>query len=707
MLLMLAISGDAAVLRGRFDLPSPTVITAVAVDSQGFIYQTGVTRSTGFPVTPGPLSKFSGNADAFVRKLSPDAATVIYSVLVGGSVGAQATAIAVDGQGNTFVTGSTTSPDFPVTPPFAPTHLPSQNDTDVFVFKLNAAGTALVFARLFGGDGADAGASLALATDGTITVGGSTASNGIPVTSTALQSAPAVVDDSAFVIRLAADGSLDYGTYLGGNGGATATGVAVDLGGDIYVAGYAGEFFPTTAGSLAPQASSGGFFGGFVSRINGQTGQFVYSTYLPGVFGGIDFVAPGLLLPAVQVRVDSSSNVYLSGVAGAGFPATAGAFQRDPSAEGNGFVLELDNSGAGLVFATLIGGTGGDVVYSIALTGDSITVAGNTISLDFPTSDHSLPSCNLGSGQDLSQAFLASFDHSGKLITSVVYGGCQGETGTSLAAGSSGVVLALASYETNGAFLALIDMTASLPVQIAAAVSAASFDLGPLAPLEIVSVFGSGLGPKKGVSASLPASLPLSLSGTQVFVNGLPAPLLFVQENQITLIVPAAQSPGELDEISVTSSSGGSASSSQNLFTYVAQYVPTLFTADGSGIGAGAILNQDGSPNAASNPAARGSVVTLFGTGGGLTTPLFGDGQMAAGPATLAAASELGVIVEDQFCDIAYVGAAPGMVNGVTQVNVVLPQGAPTGIGVPITIFMGNLIQGFVFSQPAVTIAIQ
>ncbi len=619
----------------------------------------------------------------------------------------RSTGIAVDPQGNTYVTGYTWSQDFPNTPPFLPSHVPDGIDTDIFAFKLNPAGTALVFSRTFGGDGPDLGNSIALAPDGRIVVAGLTRSNGIPVTGTAFQRASAA-DVNAFVIRLAADGSLDYSTYLGGSGGAQATDVAVDRAGDIYVTGFAGDSFPTTADSFAPREAAGGF----VSKITSANGQLVVSTYLPGVSNE----STGSL-GTVRVRVDNDSNIYLAGAARAGFPTTAGAFQRKPAGDprtnpANGFVMELDRTGRNLVFATLIGGSFSDKISALVLTGDSITVAGSAWSVDFPARDHGLDRCNLASlPWALSTTFVASFDHFGKLLTSFEYGTCSNEVVTSLAAAPTGLLLAASYLNELRTFLALIDMSATAPIQVAAVVNAASLEIGAYAPLEIITVFGSGLGPKLGVSAPSGSSLPLSLAGTQVLFDGKPAPLLFVQESQINAIVPASAAPGNHDIstqvwISVIRTLTGAVPSSSGLRTVITRAAPGLFTQDGSGLGPGAILNEDGTLNSVSNPAARGSVVALFATGGGLTSPLLGDGQIATIAAPLSTVGA-GVAIGDRFANVLYAGTAPGLVNGALQINARIPEDAPTGAAVPIVVFAQLGAEIFFFGQAGVTVAVR
>src|SRR5262249_29470554 len=148
-----------------------------------------------------------------------------------------------------------------------------------------------------------------------------------------------------------------------------------------------------------------------------------------------------------------------------------------------------------------------------------------------------------------------------------------------------------------------------------------SLEVGSNAPLEVITIVGRGLGPKAGVAASGTTGFPTVLGGTRVLVSGLWAPLLYAGESQINAVVPAGVGTRQ-GEITVFTATGSSAP----WYTWFEAVSPGLFTADGSGSGQASILNQDGTTNSPRNPASRGSVVVLYGTGGGLTAPAFADG---------------------------------------------------------------------------------
>jgi len=680
-----------------------TAITGVAVDSKGFIYEVGTTSWKDFPTTPGPFNRFMGSrgytnltGDVFIRKLAPDNQTVVYSVLIGGSADETSAGIVVDQQGNVYVTGYTDSGDFPVTAPSS--HTPQAFDADAFVFELDSSGTKLIYSRLIGGTGQDVARGIALAPDGRVVIAGSTAAADFPATPNAVQGA-ATASESAFVVRLA-DGVVDYSTYLGGLGGASGYDVAVDQTGDIYVTGFAGPYFPTLATSFAPQAP----FGGFVTKLDHATGQLVYSTYLPGVVEPLAGPAPAKLV----IRVDTARHVYVTGPTTGGFPATPGAFQTQLANDAytryplpDAFVLELDESGSHLVFATLFGGAGHDLATGLVIDGGSITIAGVTVSTNLPLRDHGVPACNLASVQYAigypNTTFVARFDHSGQLMTSFSYGECFDEIPSTLVLGSSGLLMAGTRVSLHGSFLLDIDMNVTAPVQISTVADAASLQVGAYVPLEIVSIFGRGLGPTTGVSAKVTdGKFPSFLAGTYVSFDGRLAPLLYVSSSQINAVVPR-ETNNKWVSIAV-----GSSGTSAPLITCMETATPALFTANGSGTGQGAILNQDSTVNSATNRAARGSAIVLFGTGGGMTNPSYGDGQVVPTAASLAVAGGVLVRIGDKYGKVFYAGAAPGQVNGLIQINVTIPDDAPTGPAVPVTVIMTPYR-----SQSGVTVAIR
>jgi Beta-propeller repeat len=248
--------------------------SGIAVDGFGNVYVTGITRSTNFPTTPGAFQTTYGiDYDAFVTKLNPTEAGLAYSTYLGGNaavVGGDPQGydagfgIAVDGNGNAYVTGGTTSGNFPTTP--GAFQITFGGGFDAFVTKLNAAGTALVYSTYLGGSDTDQGLSIAVDGLDNAYVTGSACGN-FPTTPGAFQTTCNSFD--AFITKLNPTGSgLSYSTYLGG-GQDQGWGIAVDGLGNAYVTGFTySDFFnfPTTPGAF--QTTSGGLGDTFVAKIS-------------------------------------------------------------------------------------------------------------------------------------------------------------------------------------------------------------------------------------------------------------------------------------------------------------------------------------------------------------------------------------------------------------------------------------------------------
>jgi len=222
---------------------------------------------------------------------------------------------------------------------------------------------------------------------------------------------------------------------------------------------------------------------------------------------------------------------------------------------------------------------------------------------------------------------------------------------------------------------------------VAAVVNSASFSYGSIAPGELVTIFGNVLGPTGATQAgAISGRLPSSLGGIEVKFNGKIAPLLYTSAGQINAVVPfdvAGQTSVEMD---VVQSNGTAISSTLQ----VADANPSIFAANSSGSGQGAILNHDLSPNSASNPAARGTGVAIYVNGAGVTKPGGTDGLLAPSVNPPLIAQTVKVTIGGVDAKVTYQGAAPGLVEGMSQVNVTVPAGVTPGPAVPVTLTVGN-----------------
>ena len=220
-------------------------------------------------------------------------------------------------------------------------------------------------------------------------------------------------------------------------------------------------------------------------------------------------------------------------------------------------------------------------------------------------------------------------------------------------------------------------------------VNSASGLSGPVAAGEMVTINGAGLGPTalatNPASAATAGKLETSLGGTQVMVNGSAAPLLYARQDEVAAVIPNAVA----GQTSITLQVQYQGQSTPTMNVPVTAIAPGLFTMDGSGRGQGAILNQDESVNSAANPAARGSIVALFGTGGGPYDPPLPEDALASAPypqLTGAAAVTIG----GQPADIEYAGAAPDLA-GVFVISARIPAGIQPGSKVPVTVTIGGV----------------
>jgi ELWxxDGT repeat protein len=237
----------------------------IAVDSSGNAYVAGETRSTDFP-TQNPLQAAYGGGymDAYVAKVNADGSALVYSTYLGGSGHDYGCAIGVDDAGNAYVSGDTSSTDFPTQNALQPNH---GGGTDAFVTKLNAAGSALVYSTYLGGSDSE-GAWKGFAVDGSgdAFVTGGTGSTDLPVTDNALQPSLAGVYYDAFVVKLNPSGSEFYSTYFGGSMSDRAYGIAVDASGNAYLTGETRSTDFPTQNPLQPD-HAGGYWDAFVAKL--------------------------------------------------------------------------------------------------------------------------------------------------------------------------------------------------------------------------------------------------------------------------------------------------------------------------------------------------------------------------------------------------------------------------------------------------------
>lgn len=373
------------------------VMLSITVDPDGNAYLTGFTPSPEFPTTPGVFG--IGPPGVFVTKIAPSG-MLIYSSFLGGSALELAGGIAVDDQGNVYVSGSTDSSDFPEVNP-----LPFQGtSSDVFITKIDPSGSTLLFSTRFGGSGGDYGQGIAVDRTGSMYVFGTTSSSDFPKADTVhgtLQNSP------LFVTKIAPDGaSLVYSTFLGGSVLENLLDVAVDPAGHAYLAGKTwSPDFPTYQ---AVQSSLRGLYDGFVVKLH-PTGSLIYSTYLGS--SHIDEVT--------GVAADDSGNAYVTGYTWRGDFPEVNDLGPTPSVFPKGFVTKLSPTGE-LVYSTLLGGSHTETLLGIDVDASGApTVVGYSHSVDYPLRDPVQAECwpRIGSYFCSSDAVVTTLNPQGSAIT--------------------------------------------------------------------------------------------------------------------------------------------------------------------------------------------------------------------------------------------------------------------------------------------------
>jgi uncharacterized protein (TIGR03437 family) len=672
------------------------VLRSIAVDAAGNTY---AVANRAFP-EHGVNPLYYPPYDVLVVKLDPSGG-LVYTTTLGGKGNDQGRAIAVDAAGSVWVGGSTTSPNFPLRHPIQP-----QPGT-AFLAKLDANG-ALVFSTYLGGTGTDtfSDAVTALAVDaaGSVYFTGRTWSPNLPVTPEAFQkigyanSGSSSFEVTGFVGKASPGGTLLYLTYLGGENtnchGAVSScvgstgydapaAIAVDADGNAYIAGSSNKLnFPVTPG--AAQASVGG---PFVAKLNAAGSALIYSTGLGGLADTIN--QPD---SATAIAVDGAGNAYVTGVTKSPtFPVTEGALQTNLSPTPgqsepafDGFVTKVNPTGTAFLYSTYLGGPGDDAVNAIVVdaAGDAY-VTGESPALDLQF-DPTLPS---------GLSFVAELNPAG---SGIVYAARlpTGMAGDALALDAAGK-LHLAGPP---AIVSLLDPAAPVvPAILAVSNSGGAAISGRVAPGELVSLWGNGLGPAAPALGVVENGFfTKSAAGVQVFFDELPAPLLYVSDTQVNAVAPWAIAGRLTTTVKVVFQ--GAAARTFTLALTPAD--PEVFqNADGSA----AALNQDGTVNSPSNPAKPGTIVTIFATGAG--APAGEDGS-TTNPVLSDVAAH--VIDGDYLADlsIGYAGAAPTLVSGVTQINFRLPATAHDAFKFRLAVgsySMGNTPLDTTFEGPVFT----
>ncbi len=338
---------------------SSSLNRGIATDSVGNVYVTGITSANDFPTLNGIQSTLNGDLDAFITKLS-NTGSLVYSTFLGGTKLDNSQDIAVDNNGNIYVTGSTRSSDFPLlnafqntyglTPAGFPVH------EDAFVTKLSSDGQ-LVYSTFLGGSEEDRGIAIATDANGNAYITGETYSSNFPVLNALQPTLNEFLD--IFLTKLSSNGSLVYSTYLGGKNADIPKDIALDESNQIYLTG-------TT--NVAGRSRT----------VSPMEGVVQTPPPRPASMSSDRSLATDSGINATATELNESQRAFE-------FP-TVNAFQSDLGASSSAIVMKLPNDGSRLIYSTLLGGTNQDEGNGIVVDqSGNAYVTGSTVSADFPT----------------------------------------------------------------------------------------------------------------------------------------------------------------------------------------------------------------------------------------------------------------------------------------------------------------------------------
>jgi uncharacterized protein (TIGR03437 family) len=461
------------------------------------------------------------------------------------------------------------------------------------------------------------------------------------------------IDTHGIITTVAGNGTHGYS----GDGGAAVgaqvyfpTGLALDKAGNLYIA----DFGNATVRKVATN--------GIITTIAGLG----YATYGVAPGDGGYATAAALEMP-YAVQVDSTGVVYIgdtgsSSIRRIGLDGKISTYVTNFIAQN----FAIDSAGA-LYFANYKNNT----VEKVLPGGTRLVIAGDGIS---------------GFGGDGGPGLAAQFNQP--------YGVAVDAAGNVYVADAGNAII---RELTPVAFSIGAVANAANLQPFAPPISGTGDATVAVAPGEIVVLFGAGLGPSAlTVASPSKGFFPTTLAGVTVSFNGVNAPIYYVSSTIVAAIVPYELFGHTQVPVSVTYQG----KTSQVATVTVAATAPGIFTADASGSGQAAAINQDGTLNSASNPAPVGTIVTFYGTGEGQTTPAGVDGKIAAGPSYPSPLQNYSATVNGLPAVIDYLGAAPTLVAGALQFNVEIPTGVPGGSAIPVVLTIGGV------ASQTVTIAV-
>jgi uncharacterized protein (TIGR03437 family) len=641
------------------------------IDAAGNVYLAGgVAAEEVCRITTGGGLEFC--ADASVAGIDAQGRPMFFTVLA-GKVSDSVSRAAIDAAGNLVLVGVTDSENFPVTgdalqPASAGPTGPRPLGTfwgDLFVARVNARTGDLLHSTYLGGPGGETLRDMAVGSDSSVTLLVSMR-EGFRTTPGAWMTGCDSCLDPGIAVRLDAIGSrMEFSTYLPGS----LWRLAVHSDGSTFLAGSADSRAPVTEGAL--QTTLRGPTDAYVVRLAADGSRPIFATY----YGGEGSES------ASSIALATNGDAWISG------RGNSPDLRPGPS-----FLIRLSGDGSRLVASDSFPEFGSpEVVYQDP--SGNLLVYGGVLTPNLPTSPNALlPG---GCGTNSGSPYLLRFRPDGSLDTATYLPGAEAS-------------FRLGAIDAAGRFLRFpvgsierVDLDAPATFRLGCVTSAASrWNFSRVSPGTIVTLLGTRMGPTEDVAAApVNGRFPTTLAGVRVLIGGIPAPLLFVRADQINAITPYGVTPGTKVDVAVEYQ--GNSATLANLDGVVTDFA--LFSMDGSGRGQAAALNEDGSLNSVSNPARRGSIVVLYGTGIGATVPPSVDGALAPLDDIPKPALPVQVLFDRTFTDVYYAGPAPGAVNGLVQINMRLPENLPAEQS---KITVNVIVAGSPFFSPA-TIAIR
>lgn len=586
--------------------PTADNATALAIDTNGNVVLTGSTGGQ-FPTTPGAAIESSTSATVFAAKVTADGSKFLYSTYLPATL-AVSSSIAVDAAGNAYIAGKTSA-------------------GHAFVLELSADGSTIVYNATLAGSGADAVTAITVDPAGNAFVAGQTTSPDFPVTAGAFQQ-HLKGSRNSFLVKLSPSGSVLASTYFGGSGSDSPSSIAVDGAGNIDLAGSTSSLdLPTTPGTMQPSTivppwnnfASAGFVAQFApDGISLKWASYAMSSDLQPNSTNFDVGVSAL-------GVGPAGDIYIGGRTGPGFPVTPSApvicFQGVTN-QTNGFLAHLNSNGA-LIDATYLGNSaGGDIIF----VGGLLPLPGGSVLIAWRETPYGVVSnVQFGSGGWIAPACL------------------------------SNDVLNAATQSGSGG----------------------------IAPGELVTLTGFGIGPDIGVAYQPDAqgNVPTQLAGVQVLFDGAPVPILYAQSRQINAIAPVGSAVNGTRQVTVTYNN-------QQFGPAVAKAIfgsPGIFRLQIGQSAQAVAINEDGTLNGPTNPAPRGSIVAVWGTGYGQTDPPCQSGGLNLPYAEPLSPGISALIAEPNRFGVQeqpaqYAGSAPTLVCGIVQINFQIPVDAAPGM---------------------------